>query len=452
MAGVLGGLCATLLTPNIAYAGGGYADPSSFVITNSTTGDFTCSPGGFTGGLWALVPLSDYSVATSSMLSGPTWIDVSGPLFNNAGTHGDCTGGGPTPLGVPAAGVYFVVGLGTAHTFPVSYNVIWVQEVDSDGTNVYIPNPLVDTTTRIVDFTPENGTTTANPVTFSLHAYVNPDDIGTFIGVRLTLHNIDQNVLLLGAFSPSDIYLLDGFDATSSGDFYFSTTTTVGEGNYRLNAILERSYLGGWILNPFSPINQNLSHQFVVGQPTFIGNMSQNGFNELNSIFASSTATSTAANAQKCNVLNVSQFDIVGCGAFLFVPGGDYLDISVQNLKNGVLTRLPWGYFTRMAAILNASTTAPLPSFTAVIQIGPGNTNTPATTSLTFDPGDMIAGAGTLVDSIRDPINNKSVKDIFEPMVQLTVALAVLFTIVADLTGSHRHHQEQVENTNKKLS
>jgi hypothetical protein len=311
-----------------------------------------------------------------------------------------------------------------------------------------------DLSTHIVDFTPEDNATTTNPVHFSLHAYVNPDDIGQFIGVKFTLHNIDQNVLLLSAFSPSDIYLLDGFNATTTGDFYFSTTTTIGEGNYRLEAQLERSYLGGWVINPFSPINQDISHQFIVcGSDcagTFIGGLSQNGFSELNSIFGSSTATTTAS-AANCNFTSWNTFSLPKCGAYLFVPGGDYLNVTLKGLKDGVLTRVPWGYFTRVVNIFNSTATSSLPTFTAHIQVGPGDSSTPPQETLTFDPGDMIAGGGTLLNSISDPINGKSVKDVFEPFVQLSIALSVLFTIIADLTGSHRHHTEGGEQK-KKLS
>jgi hypothetical protein len=309
-------------------------------------------------------------------------------------------------------------------------------------------SPPTDYSTRIIDFTPADGATLTGPdINFSLHAYVNPDDIGTYIGVKFTLHNIDQNVLVLSAFSSNDIYFLDGFNATTSGDFYYATSTILADGNYRLEAQLERSYLGGWIVNPFSPINEDISHQFIVGSSTFIGNMSQNGFSELQAIFASTTATSTEAVAQNCNPLG--SFDVVKCGAFLFIPGGDYLNTTMKGLKDGVLTRVPWGYLTRTYNIWNASATTSLPSFTASVRTGPGDDMTPDVTTITIDPGDMIAGAGTLLDNTRDPIYNKNAKDVFGPLVLLVLAVSVIFTIVADLTGSHRHHADVGERQTK---
>ncbi len=304
------------------------------------------------------------------------------------------------------------------------------------------PPFFTDTTTRIIDFTPDDGETVTGPnVNFTLHAYINPADIGAHFSVNLTLHNIDQNVFLLSAFSPSDIVLLDGFSATSSGNFYFSTTTPIADGNYRLNAQIERSYLGGWLVNPLSGINDEQNHQFIVGSSTFIGNISQNSFTQLQALFGGKTATSTAASLATCNPL--SGFDISECAAALFIPSGDYVNSTIVNLRAGVLTRVPWGYFTRVYNIFNASSTAALPSYTTSIQVGPGDDMTPDVETLTFSPGDMIAGGGALLDSIEDPIHGKTARDIFVPMVQLFVAISVIYTIIADIIGSHKRAHEQ---------
>lgn len=311
-------------------------------------------------------------------------------------------------------------------------------------------NPDFDNTTHIVSFSPEEGTTTSNPVTFSLHAYVAEEDIGNFLGVKFTLHNIDQNVLLLSAFSNNDIYFLDGFQATTSGDFFFSTTTTVGEGNYRINAILERSYAGGWIVNPFSPINQDLSHQFIVGQGTYIGNISQNSFSEFNRLFASTTATSTSANAGNC--IPLGNFDPTKCGAFLFVPDAGYLDFTIKNLRSGVLTRFPWGYFNRMYSIWQDPATSTLPSFTVSFMTGSGSGTDMATNTLNFDMDDMIVGGGNLLESIKDPITGQSTRDIVEPWLLLIIGVGVLYTIIQDLTGSHGHQPEGTQDKKTKLS
>ena len=305
------------------------------------------------------------------------------------------------------------------------------------GTSAPTP-PVPDTSTHIVDFTPEEGTTTSNPVLFSLHAYINPADIGGQFQIAFTLHNIDQNVVLLSALSPNDIYFLENVVATTSGDFYYSTTTTIADGNYRINAILQKNVLWGWLKDPFSSVNENLSHQFVVGAPTLIGSLTQNGFNELNAHLASSTATSSIALVEgSCNPL--SGFSMTGCLTGLFVPDAQALNTTITGFQQGVLQRVPWGYFTRIYAILSSTSTASLPSYTVNVALN----NASDTTTLTFNPADMIAGAGSLLASTTDPYDHKNLRDIAEPVVQLVIALGVVLTIFADLTGSHRHQSAE---------
>jgi hypothetical protein len=304
------------------------------------------------------------------------------------------------------------------------------------------PNWSNATTTRIVDFTPEDGfiLATTSPdypfVHFSLQVYINPQDVGTISGIKLTLHNIDENTLLLTG--PADIYLFDG-QATTTGNWYFSTSTPIGDGNYRIEATLERTYFGGFFENPLSPINQDESHLFIVGEETFIGHMTQSSWKELQRIYASTTATSTASLATSCNPLN---FSTISCLSFLLVPDTASLNDSLKNLKDSFLVRIPWGYLTRLYNILTETASTTLPSYTVSIPFGAGS-ETASTTNLTFDPADMMAGGGAILDSVHDPIHNKTVKDIFYPIVQLVVALGVLLTIAADISGSHKHHHSR---------
>jgi len=299
--------------------------------------------------------------------------------------------------------------------------------------------------TRICDFTPEDGATTTSPVTFTLKAYISPNDVGNGYDVKLTLHNIDQNVLLLGALSPSDIFLIGtriggGQSTTTGGVFNFSTTTFIGDGNYRLNAVMEQDLLDGFLKNPFGP-SSNQSHQFVVGQPTFIGNISQNLFNDIFGAngSASSSATSTTALLAGCNLLG--NFNIVNCMSGLFVPDAAQTQDLIDNFKQGVATHVPWGYVTRLYAIMTSTTTTALPTFTASVPVSRGD-QTLQYTTLTFDPGEMLAAGAEDLNSVQDPINHQTAHDVFYPMVAGSVALMVILTIAADVMGSHRHHTE----------
>jgi len=229
--------------------------------------------------------------------------------------------------------------------------------------------------TRIVSFTPEDSQIPiSNPVTFTYHAYVNPDDLGDIIGVEFSLHNIDQNVLAFPEFSPSDIIFMDQVQATTSGDFYFSTTTTLAEGNYMLEAKIARSYLS-FFGNPFSPINDTQYHQFVVGSSTFLGSLRQDQIRKLNEIFASTTGTSTAASAQTCNPFSGSvstlfyntTFNPISCISFLLIPDPVYLSQTFTSFRNTISTHFPLGFVSDFLNIMGTTTVGTLTVFKATV-------------------------------------------------------------------------------------
>lgn len=303
-----------------------------------------------------------------------------------------------------------------------------------------------DTTTHIISFSPEDGdviattTPTFTPVTFTLSAYVNSADKTNVKGIRVTLHNLDQNDFLLGAlssFSGGDVTLVD--EELDAGLYSTTTSYSLFTGNYRLKACLERSFFGSsnFLFSLLNNVVEDspdcLSHQFVVGAPTFLGTLSQNSFDEFNDFVNGLSATSTEALASTCNPLN-DNFGIRECMTYFFVPDALALDDTVKSLKDGVLIHAPFGYFTRVATILSNTSTTSLPSYTVSVRIGEDEY-----TDLTFDPTDMLAGASALIDETTDPLYNKSFKDVLYPIVQLIVAIGVLLTIISDVLGSHKH-------------
>ncbi len=315
---------------------------------------------------------------------------------------------------------------------------LWEPNVSAD--------PCLSGKSRLCHLTPLYGATfpSGEPVAFSLLAWIAPEDIAGQFKIRLTLHNIDQNVLLLGDLSPSDIYIIGnrvtgGVLATTSGLFTHEASRYIGDGNYRINAVMEADALFGFIKNPFR-VQENISHQFVVGSGTFIGNISQNLWGDLQQDAATKSATSTAALLGGCNVLG--NFDISNCMYGLFVPDAYQVNQLVMNFKTGVAAHAPWGYVNRLYDIITSSTTEELPGFTASIPTGPGSDEFEYTT-VTINPAEMLTTGAALLDDIRDPVDNKSARDVFYPMVQLSVALMVIFTIASDIMGSHRHHTEE---------
>lgn len=299
----------------------------------------------------------------------------------------------------------------------------------------------IGSVTQICDIDPDNSEVVTGPnVDFNLEAFVAPEDLEGYAGLKITLHNIDQNVLLFGVLSPSDILFLED-EATTTGRFLYSTTTVIGDGNYRIEACVYRTYFGGWVKNPFGDVNECQSNQFTVGAGTFIGNLTQNGWEQMNDFYSGISATSSTSTAKTCNP--IIGWDTMLCLGFLLKPGGEPLARTMDSLRSGILVKAPWGYLTRTINIMNSTTTTALPAFTVNFQ-----TSASSTESLSYDIGDMVSGGGTLLASIQDPIYGKNAKDVFAPLIKMLVAFAVLITIITDLTGSHKHAPEPHQNNN----
>lgn len=319
-----------------------------------------------------------------------------------------------------------------------------------DGTNIDTsdcgtpptpPDDCISGDTRICGFTPENGSVISGPsIDFTLDYYVNADDLtgpsAALSDVVIKLHNIDQNVLLLGFLSPGDKVLYDEV-ATSSGHMHFATTTDLGDGNYRLEASIRQKFFFNWFTVPLSRLNQTISKQFIVGEPTFIGNLTQNGFNILSGTLNGQSATSSIALVARCNP--VGSFDMTLCLSGLFIPDANQIQVTIQGARDGILTRMPWGYVTRFVAIVGGSATTTLPTFTATVALNTASD----TTEISFDPGDMFAGGAALAASIHSPYDSGvTFRSTFEPIIKLSMGIVVILTIMADIMSSHNHPAE----------
>ncbi len=338
------------------------------------------------------------------------------------------------------------------------YFILW----ESDVKPLSPPEPF-DTSTHIIELTPSDhsfatSTGTTTDVVYNFSYYINENDIGQTFSVQVFLKNYDQNTLF-GGFSDSQTEFLD-FTATTSGIGGLTGFMTLPDGNYMIKGQLKKSLWG--LTLPKVGVIDEMENQFIVGSSTWLGDLVQGGRNALEGyVNASSTrGLSFKEKYESCNPFSGSsstlffniKFDPILCIVALVKPDNVLLKDSIGEFKDNVLVRKPWGYLTRVYTIFSDTSTSTLPTFTTTLNLGP-STGTRATTTLTFDMGDMITGGGTLLESIRDPYYNKSMEDVFGPLVKLVLALALLFTIISDLTGSHKHHTgEMGETKNKKLS
>jgi len=212
-------------------------------------------------------------------------------------------------------------------------------------------SPVFDTTTRIISMTPEDGTTTPSgvPVDFSLHAYISSEDVGRFVSVLVTFTNVDQNVVIING--PGTRNFQVDVPISTGGDFYYATSTILGDGNYRVHAQLMKSFL--FVKEPWTTIDAD--HLFIVGIASLVGNIQQSAWSDINNYFASTTATSTASLAGSCAPW-FGMWDTVNCMAFLWVPDSKSLDNVLKNTYDNFLTRFPIGYITDFVEIMATTT------------------------------------------------------------------------------------------------
>lgn len=115
-------------------------------------------------------------------------------------------------------------------------------------------------------------------------------------------------------------------------------------------------FFWGGIINPLTGLLGSIDqvvHQFVVNNETFIGHLQSGISNDLNSIVASTSATSTIVALKSCNPL---AFDTVLCISALFTPDSVQLQKDFKWLYDGALTHFPIGYLTDFISILATST------------------------------------------------------------------------------------------------
>jgi len=411
------------------------AKADDFLISPPVVGDGTT----FTVDLSQYAGLSvDNKVYISHTLPAPVFDASAGFYFlTTAPCPSMCTGWGSLRI-LPNYETYYI-------TDNLGNNFYWTSSSEhfGGGGSFYI-NGIVATSssyipdssyspydTHIISMTPEEGTTTTNTVNFTLHAYINPNDLSDFTGVKITFHNIDQNILL-SEFSKDDIFFLNRTQATSSGDFYFASTTNLADGDYRVTAELEGTTLFG-VINPLRGTLgtiEEISHQFIVNQETFLGHISQNSQKDLAGFYASSTATTSAALAGQCNPLG-GNFGIRECMTFLFIPDAGALSDTLNSLRKGILQKAPIGYATRIVDLIATSSTTALPVVSYTWQ-----SDSPlAGKTLTLNENTYFAQAAALNSEMTSNTDHKTVWDIFAPIVKFLVYTVLIFAMIHDVTG-----------------
>lgn len=277
---------------------------------------------------------------------------------------------------------------------------------------------------------------------FGATGFVTPGDYRS--GMQLHLHYTNGGFASTIAVGPAfaDLQQQDSsgdfyFDITSPGYFSFSTTTPITTvGDYTMDTSIEKPLFSFFGFD-FTIIKTTVTATttfFTVATSTAFGTLRTSVIQDYQNFMGQASST---INTSVCNPIS-GNFSILPCMSILFVPQPTQIQSTVATLKAGILSKLPWGYATRLIVILSGQASTSLPVVTVNIQT---SSSTATQLPYTFNPGEMIAGAAGVLDSTRDPVDNKNWRDVFGPYVQLLVALFVVIIIWHDVMAmGHSSH------------
>mgnify|MGYP003377685948 CR=1 FL=1 len=274
------------------------------------------------------------------------------------------------------------------------------------------------TTTRIVSVTsPLNYTSTSTSVTFSGSYYLSSDDASIppptwFVDPVLRLFISDEGFGTTTKIISIPITVLDSIVT-------FSTTTTLLD-NYRY----------AWTVDLRGNNNEPLgSGKFPDGSDFW--QFTTGVFDPTNG---------KAFDLSVCNLL--SGFSATDCLSNLIMPNDIAFSSEFEKAKSSYMRRAPWGYVTRFLEIMastTATTSLPVISYT----FGSSTPFFGSVGTISFDPFSSLASAGNIVNTaVSDQSVQKTVWQIFDPVVNLIVYLTLLVLIIIRLTGIELHSND----------
>jgi hypothetical protein len=307
-----------------------------------------------------------------------------------------------------------------------------------------IDNPNVTSITSVI---PGNNETIATSTTNTIGAngFLASEDLNDYSKLKIHIASLgDQFVYgqcadvicaTLG-FKRDFSYSL----VTATGFNFASSTAGLPLGRYSLRATIEK---GSFCVFGFCASTKEL----VATTTTFlVATTTRNDQLRERTLGFIDTYNSMASTTTDFSACTIGAFNLLICGQDLltwaFVPTSDSMSYTVETIKTGVLRKVPFGYVYRFVEILTDTASTTLPTFDIPLLYPNSNNQMAFATSTLFQPGDMLAGAGQVLDSIKDPIWGTGLKDTFEPIIKAIIAMLVLVTIVSDLLGMHRHSQE----------
>jgi len=234
--------------------------------------------------------------------------------------------------------------------------------------------PVEDTTTRIIDFQPEAGTTTATTtVNFNVDYYFNDTEFENPLGWQMCVDTINLEVGGINTVSGATNQFSACGDITASGSGNFSTTTLLLAGTHQTTLYFKNA--------SSSEIYSSQSYRFIVLQSNIPNNWLTTG-TTTDPFTECPTLDESAGGWLACRIGQVIQSVL----AFLFLPS----DASFQAFRNLTTTlsqKPPFGYFSLIETQIDLITATSSPTFTVQ--------STDTINSMVFDP--IRTGLGYLI-------------------------------------------------------
>lgn len=327
------------------------------------------------------------------------------------------------------------VTVGTVPLF-VSNNLLHYLLTQNVGeySGIFTDSEGIASTTRIIAFVPENGSTIATSSTagFEIYGFVNEDDWSP--GTHVVMKYAPNTAYQASVTNPNLLFTTLDFNISQPGFFGFVTTSPVLHGGeYTMQMYIETpsfftkilSWLGLSDLATWDRNAQRTS-SFTAGQKTSYDIFVQETESNLQNYLNSSTASTTCY---------VASFDFWGCVNLLFVPQPQPIEETLLDFRDGFLSRYPWGYVTRFMVIVSGTAaTSSLPTADVHIPVGPSDQFI-----YHIDMGEMVHGAGTFLDSVTDRNTGLTMEEEVRPYWKWFLAVIVMTIIIFDIIALRRH-------------
>ncbi len=399
---------------------------------------------GASGAVWDdVASTTDVSTVNGSLIYG--YIHGIWPTDYCSGTLPVvCTGAILTDVGWTGGPPNFHVSAGSPYV---------LFTVDSTGLVVMNNTGAVSrsTITRIDSVDPDNNQSVATsslPYLFDVKGYINPTDYKA--GARLMM-KIDRNT------DQQSSDALVGFNSAFGNKTYLpitaSTTFDVSTTSDNLNLSFPLRvglYKARWeIQEPgFDIFGLNFFYHTVIGKDTVFTIATTTAIDNIQlqqEAYLNTIKNATGDPLAECqfSVFNTAlDFSLGGqlinCMggiiSWMLIPSPAVLSSTIQQLKDGFLTRPPMGYLTRIVSAIQNGQQGTLPNVSVDVPIPDTDTDHTGKITIGFDINQWIADTADLEATFQDPAGH-SAKTIIEPIIQLLVGLLVMMFIWNDLHG-----------------